>query len=109
LGLKEHKHGYRQRTWANVRDSDGTIRLAFNFASPGEKTTASAILHYDKPSFDVDLRNPPEIEQVRMWMVRHNVRILNIAGNAEVKAGTVFPAVASYLKKLFKYIGHEEV
>lgn len=109
LGLLEHKGGYRPRTFANVRDSDGTIRMAYNFDSPGERCTSNAGFHYDKPMFDVDLRNPPDPVRIRRWLVQWNIRTLNIAGNTENKAGTVFPAVASFLKKLFTLLGHEEV
>jgi len=47
-----------------VRESDGTIRLAFDFTSRGEKCTLTAIKDYGKPYIDVDLSNPRPLEEV---------------------------------------------
>lgn len=83
-GLKENdRPGYPARTYSNARDSDGTIRLAFNFNSPGEKCTLKAIQQYNKPYFDVNLNNTPPINNVVDWLTANNIEILNIAGNAE--------------------------
>lgn len=110
LGLREHtSEKYPPRTFANVRDSDGTIRLAFNLNSAGERCTEKAIRQYDRPSFDVDLRDPVDPARAATWIRRHNIRVLNVAGNRENKSNTVFPAVASYLKKVLRCLGHEEV
>jgi hypothetical protein len=58
-GMKEHSGGYAARTEANVKDSDGTIRLAKNFKSAGEKCTLRAIKKwFRRPHFDVDASNP---------------------------------------------------
>src|SRR4051812_44710113 len=55
-GLMEHaSDNYVPRTYQNVRDADGTVRLAGNFDSRGEICTLKAINEYKKPYFDVDL------------------------------------------------------
>ena len=46
FGLREHAGDYAARTAANVRDSDGTIRLAASFQTLGERCTAKWIKHY---------------------------------------------------------------
>ena len=82
-GLVEHKFGYTARTYTNVKESDGTIRLAINFNSPGEVTTLKAIEYYNKPHIDVDLLNPIDHQLVISWLITHNISILNVAGNSE--------------------------
>ena len=48
-GVEMHQSSsYVPRTRANVRDSDGTIRLAFDFESRGEVCTKKAIDDYKK-------------------------------------------------------------
>ena len=66
-GLKEHRGGYRSRTWANVKDADATIRLATNFDSPGEKCTLSAVNAYGRLRYDVGLRMPLNPNAVIDW------------------------------------------
>ena len=101
--LKEHKGGYIKRTWANVEDSDATIRLAYNFNSPGERCTLNAIKRYKKPYIDVDLNNPLPPDNVVLWISIINVEVLNIAGNAQLKYGpNIFREVLIYLRKVFK-------
>jgi outer membrane protein OmpA-like peptidoglycan-associated protein len=110
-GLKECKtQGYKARTWANVQNSDGTIRFAKNFNSPGERCTLNALNRIRKPYFDVDLNKLTtpektyiEIDRVTKWLQKNHIQILNVAGNAEtLKTGTaVFDQVEAFLIDLF--------
>ena len=55
-GLTEHTTtNYVDRTEVNVRESDGTIRLATDFNSAGERCTLRFIELHKKPYFDVDM------------------------------------------------------
>ena len=84
FGAKEHPDaGYRGRTWANIRDSDATVRFAGNFSSPGEICTLNGIKKYGKPHFDVDLADPCSTAEFANLLIRNNVEVLNVAGNAE--------------------------
>jgi len=85
-GFREHTSSdYPPRTFANVRDSDGTIRFAIKFDSPGEALTLVAIQQYKKAHLDMepfcDIRRAANI--VRGWTAHHNVRVLNVAGHRE--------------------------
>lgn len=102
-GLKEHpQDGYKPRTWQNVFDSDATIRLAFNFKSPGEICTLNAIKKYNKPYYDIDMANPVEPNLVLQFLLTNKVSILNVAGNSEKSANGIYIESKDYLKKLFK-------
>lgn len=95
---------YVPRTRANVRDSDGTIRLAFDFTSRGEMCTLKAINDYGKPYIDVDLANPRPVEEVGRWLEEHGIETLNVAGNAEETAEGTYEAAKGYLGKLFEVV-----
>lgn len=104
-GLQEHKGGYRERTWTNVEDSDGTIRLAHNFNSPGEKCTLNAIKRYKKPFIDVNLNNPQPHKLIAEWIQDNNIEVLNIAGNTQPKHGpNVFREVLLYLRRVLTFL-----
>jgi len=90
-GLREHQsEQYPPRTQANVRDSDGTIRLAFDFSSRGELCTIKAVRDYGRPCFDVLIKQNDDghfyidrdPEDAAGWLRHHNIHRLNIAGNA---------------------------
>lgn len=92
FGLKEtDAENYQTRTKYNVRDSDGTIRLASNFSSYGELCTLRAINKYDKPFLDIHLNisNPKRFdytERICEWVISNNISTLNVAGNADRRA-----------------------
>lgn len=106
LGLKEHKSwNYAPRTFSNVKDTDGTIRLAYNFNSPGESLTLKAINQYKKPYYDVDLSDPDFIFEVVKWIDDNKIERLNVAGNAGATAeegNKIFQEVRNYLSKVFR-------
>jgi hypothetical protein len=84
FGVHVHNSSsYVPRTRANVRDSDGTIRFAFNFDSRGEVCTLKAIKDYDRPHLDVDLNDPISVEKIVEWLVVNKIEVLNVAGNSE--------------------------
>ena len=80
---------YKTRTWKNVAEADGTLRIATDFCSRGEVCTLNAIRNYHKPHLDVffvpceEYFKPPE--EVAAWIVSENIHTLNVAGNADVE------------------------
>jgi hypothetical protein len=75
-----------------VRVSDGTLRIASNFKSAGEKLTKLMTMEHKKPRFDVlvddDWKVNREMQAVaaraiRAWFRQFNICILNVAGNSE--------------------------
>jgi hypothetical protein len=92
-GMKEHSSSsYNERTWDNVLWADGTLRIAGNFNSPGEKCTVNAVLSHKKPVMDIsiaawNLYNEEYknriYKTVKDWIEDRNIKILNVAGNSE--------------------------
>ena len=89
FNLKEHSGGYKERTYANVKDSDGTIRLASNFSSSGEICTLAAINKFKKPHLDIPLLVTPynthtkDVQNIIDFIIQNNISILNVAGNSD--------------------------
>src|SRR5574343_1337277 len=107
-GLVEHSSDkYPPRTYANVKDSDGTVRFAGDFGSPGEVLTLKAVKEYGKPYFDVDLSDPPDISLFTYWFKANNIEVLNVAGNSEETYLGSFAKTASYLTEAFFSLGLE--
>jgi hypothetical protein len=111
FGLQEHTGDYADRTEANVRLADATLRFAASFETLGEKCTLKWILHHRKPFFDIDRAASPPVEEVAEWIKQHNVKVLNVAGNVEpkskkAKASGITDFVIDYLSRLFLVLGH---
>lgn len=109
FGVQEHKSAkYPPRTFSNCADSDGTLRLVFNFNSAGEKLTAKAIQQMKKPSFDVDLNNPRPPEEVVEWLTKYNIKVLNVAGNSERTHSGITGDACDYLERVLTLMGFKE-
>ena len=111
FGLREHPGNYADRTETNVRLADGTLRFAASFETLGEKCTLKWLRHHRKPFMDIDLATPPPVEEVAAWIKRHNVKVLNVAGNVEpkskrVKTSGITAFVIDYLSRVFLALGH---
>lgn len=106
FGIVEHNSPkYPPRTIKNVSDADGTIRLAYDFNSPGERLTIKAVQDMKKPYIDVDLRNPRPTKEVAEWINRHTIKVLNVAGNSERTYSGITGDVLEYLENVFVLLG----
>ena len=113
--LTEHySSSYVPRTYQNVRDADGTIRIAHNFNSSGEICTLKAINQYKKPYFDIIVKNtqsfttPEEMSPKKAadWIKNNNIKILNVAGNSEKTSPGIEFFAHKYLVSLFKELAN---
>lgn len=101
FGMEEYSGNYAARTAVNVRNSDGTIRIAYRFQSPGERCTLKAIKKYNKPTIDVDVDTPRPYQEVAEWIKENNIEVLNVAGNRESTWPGMCEFVQEYLGKVF--------
>jgi Circularly permutated YpsA SLOG family len=74
---------YDVRTRLNVRDSDATLVLARGRPTGGTALTLAIARSLGRPHRIVDLAGPTDAEDVRAWLGREHVRILNVAGPRE--------------------------
>lgn len=108
-GMVEDTHeGYRHRTGLNVEHSDGTVRFAGNWNSPGERCTLSFIRFYGQPSFDLDVMQygwERQVADLIHWLDQHNIAVLNVAGNSESTWPGIYLLTKAYLTAVFTELG----
>lgn len=97
---------YVERTLINARDSDGTLRIASNMKSPGEKCTLKGIKMFGKPYFDVDPTeiHPVHPEEVAEWIRDEGIEVLNVAGNRESVAPGIERYAEAFLTQVFRIL-----
>lgn len=88
FGLKETLIlGYEHRTELNVYHSDATI-LFGDLNSPGSRMTSRLIQKFQKPNLHFDVVKGKVVmiqarREMLEWLEKHQVEVLNIAGNRE--------------------------
>lgn len=103
--LQEHSSAsYPPRTFLNVKNSDATLRFAWDFNSSGEKCTLKAIFQYNKLYLDVNLKNSIPFTDVVDWIIIHNLKVLNVAGNSEKTYSGMTVFVIEYLTEVFNVL-----
>jgi hypothetical protein len=103
--LKEHTGGYKQRTHENAKVSDGTIRCCVDFFSPGEICTLNGIKKFKKPHFDIYLPQPASHKDLLIWLLRYNIKVLNVAGNTQgTKGFDIYTMTYNYLDQFLIYL-----
>jgi hypothetical protein len=128
--IETPQRNYQVRTKKNVESSDGTLRIACNFASPGELLTKKCCDSLEKPVFDIFVRfsgnisnkyksnsslnqyewmhqdyynlmqNGYIIEAFDEWIETFNIKTLNVAGNSTQTIPEMFELAASVLTHL---------
>lgn len=105
FGLQENTSpNYPPRTRRNVQMSDATIRFARLWHTPGERATLKFLVQYGKPYLDVAIDDPPSHITVSTWIRKNRVRILNVAGNAEITAPGIEQIVVGYLREVLRLL-----
>lgn len=97
-------NNYKARTWKNVECSDGTLRIAYDFGSRGEKCTLNAINRYKKPRLDLnenDMLIGVNYDKLINWIKENNIGILNIAGNSEETSPGIYNNAYKILYEFF--------
>ena len=96
--------GYRQRTKANVRDSDATLILNQGELTGGSRLTQEFIRKLGKPGFiwQLDAPYPPQHTTLLSWLSQHPIRVLNIAGPSEARCPGIYQASLALLTRLWE-------
>jgi len=94
---------YAVRTEWNVRDSDGTMILAYGTLSGGTKLTAELARKYHRPVLVIDALSfsKDDVTRFQKWIQENHVRILNVAGPRESsQPGVIYKRAQVVLSKL---------
>jgi hypothetical protein len=92
---------YSQRTKRNVRDSDATLILSRGQPRGGTLLTKRTAVELGKPCLSIDLGAPEALAEVREWLARHAVRVLNVAGPRESQSPSITLEATRLLHELF--------
>jgi hypothetical protein len=95
---------YPPRTAMNVRESDGTLRFAKHWDSPGELLTLKLCKKYQKPFLDIVPGGKLTPNEVANWIEENRIRVLNVAGNAEQTSPGIQEFVVGFLTDVFRVL-----
>lgn len=103
--IESDSEDYRRRTRANVAGSDATA--IFGHRSPGSNLTEEQCRLLGKPCLWVNIEDgklPSDKSpmHVRLWLIRHKVGVLNVAGNRESKNPGIKELTKQFLIKVLK-------
>jgi hypothetical protein len=110
FNMREHAHygGYRERTRANVRDSDATLRIASNLNSLGERCTLRAITDHAKPHLDVKVERDFSYDVSTLtaatWITANRIAVLNVAGNSERTSPGIYKLAYDYMTEVLERV-----
>jgi hypothetical protein len=95
--------GYKARTGANVRDSDGTLWFG-NVYTPGGAATLDACRQMGKP-FLLIFRGASRPSEIVAWIGEKDIRTLNVAGDREGNDRGIGGRVEAFMTRVFARLG----
>jgi len=108
--LQEHPSSdYPPRTYANVRDSDGTLLIARLPLRGGSDLTLSYVRELDKPVFRLDAQTVLDTDEHAFlvsslieWTTEQGIKTLNVAGSRESSVKGLQGAVAGLIMRFLR-------
>ena len=93
---------YSVRTEQNVVDSDGTLILFRDELTGGTAFTARMAKRHGKPCFQVDLTEVHDHDSVRAWIIKSEIRTLNVAGPRASSQNGITEEARQFVVDLFR-------
>lgn len=98
--VEDTSFSYVPRTKLNVKNADGTVIFSQDWGSIGTKLTVDTCVNLGKPYIKIDPSNLELNEkELAEWILKNNVKILNVAGNRESKSVGIGRFVMEFMKK----------
>ena len=91
---------YPVRTRLNVEDSDGTLVIAEGSPKGGTALTLKLARQLNKPFLLVDLGRNADPSEVREWVRKTPIQVLNVAGPREGEAPGIHDEAARFLREV---------
>ena len=88
---------YPLRTRLNVEDSDGTLVVTLGSPKGGTALTLKLAKKLGKPFLLVDLAGRADPAEVRQWIQKNQIRVLNVAGPREGESAGIFEKTSAFL------------
>jgi len=95
---------YSKRTEQNVIDSDGTLILSHGKLTGGSALTMKLAENHHRPYLHIDFTRSNGFEAARAinsWIVKHGVKVLNVAGARASKDSEIYDATFKALTAAF--------
>ncbi|QIK39136.1 molybdenum cofactor carrier [Caldichromatium japonicum] len=93
---------YEERTWRNVRDSDGTLILNRGDLAGGSLFTLYCAERLGRSCLVVPLEEAGRwVEPARAWLTAHEIRVLNLAGPRASQRPGIEAQIWGFLDALF--------
>jgi hypothetical protein len=95
---------YPRRTLKNVVESDGTLLISRGPLTGGSDYTRKMAISRNRPHIHIDLSLSSAFqgaEQIRNWLTKEKIEILNVAGPRSSKAPDLYKAVLDLLETAF--------
>jgi hypothetical protein len=92
----------------NITVAKGTIRVATDFGTRAERKSLKLLLKHEKPFYDLNPATDSSkvyVEAVADWILRHEIRILNVSGNSERVCEGISGWTNRFLGRLFRRLG----
>jgi predicted Rossmann fold nucleotide-binding protein DprA/Smf involved in DNA uptake len=93
---------YPLRTRLNVEDSDGTLVVTLGPPKGGTALTLKLAKKLGKPFFLVDLAGRTDPAEVRQWIQKNQIRILNVAGPREGESVGIADKASIFIREVLK-------
>ena len=92
---------YPLRTELNVEDSDGTLILTWGPPAGGTLLTLKLCRKHHHPCLLIDLTQGSNVSEVREWIQKNSIQILNVAGPRESEANGIHDRALDFLRMIF--------
>lgn len=98
---------YSERTKLNIRDSDGTVIFVPSTSikvTDGTLLTIKEVYERKKPHLIIDVSQNKNINDLfEKWVIKNNIKIINIAGPRESQHPGIYQDVKEILKQAVIY------
>ena len=95
---------YPRRTLKNIVESDGTLLISRGPLTGGSEYTMKMAINRNRPHLHIDLSRTSQFqaaEQIRNWLAKEKIEILNVAGPRSSKAPDIHKTVLDLLETAF--------
>jgi hypothetical protein len=89
-----------ERTALNVKYSTGTLIIHNSKVDEGTAYTITCCMLEGKPMAEVDLSEFYKIDHFNMWIEKHGIEILNVAGPRESYSPGIYSNARRFLERL---------
>ncbi len=93
---------YKERTYLNARDSDGTLIICHGSPSGGTGLTIRYAEELNKPYFIYDLDSSCQLSKLTNWLKENQIETLNVAGPRASKAPGISELTFRLISQLLK-------